>query len=242
VAEQGRRVVVTGAGSGLGWAIAHRFVGLGDSVLVVDQYADRLEKFVAEHPGVDTVTADVGTSEGADAVFAAVGDRIDVLCNNAGILDRLAIIDEADDALYDKVLATNLRGPFTLAHRATPMMLAAGSGLVINIASVGGLRGGRAGAAYTASKWALVGLTYNIAASLRGTGVRCNAVCPGGMVTQIGADQQVGQRGIDMVHQNERVPGADPDKIAKVVLFLASEEAEHINGVALPVDGGSIAT
>jgi NAD(P)-dependent dehydrogenase (short-subunit alcohol dehydrogenase family) len=242
VTAKQRRVVVTGAGSGLGWAIAHRFEGLGDRVLAVDQYGDRLEKFAVQHPGVDTVTADVGTSEGADAVFAAVGDRLDVLCNNAGILDRLALIDEADDALFDQVIATNLRGPFTLAHRAVPLMLAAGRGCIVNVASVAGLRGGRAGAAYTTSKFGLVGLTYNIAATVRGQGIRCNAVCPGGMVTQIGVDQEVGQRGIDLMSANARVPACDPDLVAKIVVFLASAEAEHINGVALPVDGGTIAS
>jgi len=236
----GRRVIVTGAGSGLGWAVAHRFFELGDSVLAVDQYGDRLEKFVADHPGTDTVTADVSTSAGVDAVFAAVGDRLDVLCNNAGILDGLFFIDETSDEDFDRVISTNLRGPFTMSHRAVPLMAANGGGVIVNTASVCGLRGGRAGAAYTASKFGLVGLTYNIAATVRDLGIRCNAVCPGGMNTQIGADQEISQRGIDLVSGNERVPAVDADVVAKVVLFLASSESEHINGVALPVDGGSI--
>src|ERR1700733_978087 len=112
MAKDGRRVIVTGAGGGLGWAVAHRFYELGASVLAVDQFEDRLEKFVAEHEGTDIVVADVGTTAGADAIFAAVGDRLDVLCNNAGILDRLALIDEATDEDFDKVISTNLRGPF----------------------------------------------------------------------------------------------------------------------------------
>ena len=240
MAKDGRRVIVTGAGSGLGWAVAHRFFELGDSVLAVDQYEDRLEKFVAEHEGADIVVADVGTTAGADAIFAAVGDRLDVLCNNAGILDRLALIDEATDEDFDKVISSNLRGPFILSHRAVPLMAANGGGVIVNTASVCGLRGGRAGAAYTASKFGLVGLTYNIAATVRDQGIRCNAVCPGGMETQIGSGQDVSERGWELVQSNERVPSVDADLVAKVVLFLASNEAEHINGVALPVDGGSI--
>lgn len=241
-----RRVVVTGAGSGLGWATAHRFVGLGDQVIAVDRFADRLERFAAEHAGVETVVADVGTSAGADAVFAAVGDRLDILCNIAGILDGLAIIDEADDALFDEVIASNLRGPFTLAHRAVPVMLAAGGGCIVNVSSIAGLRGGRAGAAYTASKFGLVGLTYNIAATLREQGIRCNAVCPGGMVTGMvsgmAGDGGLSERGMAMVRAQERIEACDPDEVARVVVFLASEEASRINGVALPVDGASIAT
>lgn len=242
MADQRQRVVVTGAGSGLGWAIAHRFEQQGASVLAVDQFGDRLEKFVAEHPGTDTVVADVGTSAGADAVFASVGDRIDVLCNNAGVLDRLALVDEAADEEFDQVIATNLRGPFMLAHRAVPLMVPNGGGVIINTASVAGLRGARAGAAYTASKFGLVGLTYSIAASFRDQGIRCNAVCPGGMTTQIGAGQDVSERGVALVQGVERIAFVEPDVVAKVVVFLASEDAEHLNGVALPVDGGSIAS
>ncbi|HVX21368.1 MAG TPA: SDR family oxidoreductase [Acidimicrobiales bacterium] len=238
----GRRVVVTGAGSGLGWAVAHRFVELGDRVLAVDQFEDRLEKFAAEHPGVDTVTADVGTTAGADAVADAAGDRVDVLVNNAGILDRLALIDEADDDLFDQVIASNLRGPFIVSHRVVPKMLAAGGGVIVSTASVAGLRGSRAGAAYTASKWGLVGLTQNIAATFREQHIRCVAVCPAGMNTQIGMGQDISERGWALVQSAERVPAVEPDVVAKVVVFLASDDAEHINGVALPVDGGSIAS
>jgi NAD(P)-dependent dehydrogenase (short-subunit alcohol dehydrogenase family) len=240
MANEGRRVIVTGAGSGLGWAVAHRFYEQGASVLAVDQYEDRLEKFVAEHDGTDIVVADVSTSAGVDAVFAAVGDRLDVLCNNAGILDRLALIDEATDADFDLVISTNLRGPFTMCHRAVPLMAANGGGIIVNTASVCGLRGGRAGAAYTASKFGLVGLTYNIAATVRDLGIRCNAVCPGSMTTQIGSGQDISMRGFDLVQKNERVPAVEADVVAKVVMFLASDEASHINGVAVPVDGGSI--
>jgi NAD(P)-dependent dehydrogenase (short-subunit alcohol dehydrogenase family) len=242
MADQGLRVVVTGAGSGLGWAIAHRFEQQGASVLAVDQFEDRLEKFVAEHPGADTVVADVGTSTGADAVFASVGDRIDVLCNNAGVLDRLALVDEAADEEFDQVIATNLRGPFMLAHRAVPLMVPNGGGVIINTASVAGLRGARAGAAYTASKFGLVGLTYSIAASFKDQGIRCNAVCPGGMTTQIGVGQDVSERGATLVQGVEHIAFVEPDVVAKVVVFLASDDAEHLNGVALPVDGGSIAS
>lgn len=238
----GRRVVVTGAGSGLGWAVAHRFVELGDRVLAVDRLEDRLEKFVAEHPGADAVTADVGTSEGADAVAAAAGDRVDVLVNNAGILDRLALIDEADDDLFDEVIASNLRGPFTVTHRIVPGMVAAGGGTIVSTASVAGLRGSRAGAAYTASKWGLVGMTQHIAATFREQHIRCVAVCPSGMTTQIGMGQEISERGWALIQAAERVPSVEPDVVAKVVVFLASDDAEHINGVALPVDGGSIAS
>jgi NAD(P)-dependent dehydrogenase (short-subunit alcohol dehydrogenase family) len=184
--------------------------------------------------------ADVSTSSGVDSVFAAVGDRLDVLCNNAGILDALRFVDETSDEWFDKVIATNLRGPFTMSHRAVPLMASNGGGIIINTASVCGLRGGRAGAAYTASKFGLVGLTYNIAATVRDKGIRCNAVCPGGMLTQIGSDQDVSMAGYELVQGNERVPSVEADVVAKVVMFLASDAAAHINGVALPVDGGSI--
>jgi NAD(P)-dependent dehydrogenase (short-subunit alcohol dehydrogenase family) len=240
VSTDQQRVVVTGAGSGLGWAIAHRFFDQGATVIAVDEIEERLDAFAKEHPTCETVVADVGTSAGVDAVFATVGSRLDVLINNAGILDRLAWIDEASDAEFDRVIAVNLRGPFTMANRAVPIMAGAGGGVIVNVASVAGLRGARGGAAYTASKFGVIGLTYSLAATVTSLGIRCNAICPGGMFTQIGVGQEISERGREMVERVEKVPFVEPDVVAGVAVFLASDAASHVNGVALPVDGGSI--
>lgn len=238
----GKTVIVTGAGSGLGWAVAHRFVEAGARVLAVDRYADRLDAFVEAHPGAEPVEADLATIAGADKVFAAVGDHLDVLVNNAGILDGLAFVDDLTEDEWDQVMAVNLRGPWALIKRAVPLMTRAGGGVIVNVASVAGLRGARGGAAYTASKWGLIGLTYNVAASLRDRGIRCNAICPGSMLTRIGEGQDIRENGWELVNRTEKVEAVDPDVVAAVVMFAASEEARHLNGVALPVDGGSIAS
>jgi NAD(P)-dependent dehydrogenase (short-subunit alcohol dehydrogenase family) len=237
-----RTVIVTGAGSGIGRSMVELFVERSARVVAVDIAADRLDDLPGSNGEVVRVGADVGTASGADEIVAAAGGRIDVLCNNAGILDGIRFVDEVDEAEWDRVIDVNLKGPYLLCHRVVPMMVAQGGGAIVNTASLSGLRGARAGAAYTASKFGVVGLTYNIAATFGPQGVRCNAICPGGVETQIMAGQDLSERARALVTRDRAKPApAKPVDVAEVAVFLASDAARHVNGVAIPVDAGTIA-
>src|SRR6185503_8105397 len=149
-----------------------------------------------------------------------VNGRIDVLVNNAAVLDGLAPIDECGEDVWDWVLAVNLKGPYRLCHHIVPMMVEQGGGAIVNISSVAGTHGFRGGVAYTASKHGVIGLTRNIAASHGARGIRCNAVCPGGMSTDIGKRgrprSEQGQEVITRVMP--AVPGvAEPGAVADVI-------------------------
>jgi NAD(P)-dependent dehydrogenase (short-subunit alcohol dehydrogenase family) len=235
----GKTAIITGAGSGLGLAMTRLFVAEGARVTAVDIDAQRLES-LAELPSVVTVSADVSKPQDADRIVAAAGSRIDILCNNAGVLDRLAPADELTDDEWERVIAINLTGPFLLSRRVIPTMRRQGAGVILNTASIAGLRGGRAGAAYTASKYGLVGLTQNIAWSYAKDGIRCNAICPGSISTNIYAGVEVSPKGREVFGMTGdwRPEPADPETVAGVALFLVSDQARHVNGVALPIDAG----
>jgi NAD(P)-dependent dehydrogenase (short-subunit alcohol dehydrogenase family) len=235
----GKTAIITGAGSGLGLAMTNLFIAEGARVIGVDTDVKRLES-LADRPGLIAVSGDVSNPRDADRIVDAGEDRIDILCNNAGIIDRLAPADELTDDEWERVIRVNLTGPFLLSRRVIPTMRAARAGVILNTASIAGLRGGRAGAAYTASKHGLVGLTQNIAWSYAKDGIRCNAICPGAVSTNIYSGVETSVRGKEafaMVGDWRPAP-ADPETVAMVALFLVSEQAKHINGVALPVDAG----
>ncbi|HVW33211.1 MAG TPA: SDR family oxidoreductase [Acidimicrobiia bacterium] len=238
----GRTAIVTGAAQGIGAAMVRLFHRHGARVVAVDLRADLLEHLDAECPGLVPVAADVSSSADADRIMAAAGERLDIVCNNAGILDGLALVDEVTEEQWERVMAVNLRGPFLLCRRAVPVMTRQGKGVILNTASVAGLRGGRAGAAYTAAKFGLVGLTQNIAAAHGRDGIRCNAICPGSVLTNVMDGVELSPRGALLPKRDQGKPApASPEEIAAAALFLVSDEASNVNGVALPVDGGYLA-
>jgi NAD(P)-dependent dehydrogenase (short-subunit alcohol dehydrogenase family) len=235
---RGKVAVVTGGGGGIGGAMARRFAAEGARVLAVDRDAAALAR-LADLPSIRTVEADVATRAGADAVVAAAGPRVDVLCNNAGIADGLALVDELDEDVWDEVLAVNLTAMFLLCKRVVPLMVAQGGGVIINTSSVSGFRGGRAGPAYTASKYGVVGLSRNIAATFWEDGIRCIALAPGFTDTGMGRGMAISERGLERTRRDTvRPPTAPPDEIASVAVFLASDEARRINGALVVADGG----
>ncbi len=243
----GKTVIVTGAASGIGAAMVSRFAAAGARVIAADIDAEGLRALENDPGELSTVTADVSSAEGAERIVEAARGRLDVLCNNAGVIDAMAPVDEASDEDWQRVLAINLTGPFRLCRAAIPIMLASGGGSIVNTASVGGLRGGRAGAAYTASKFGLVGLTQNIAVTHGPRGIRCNAICPGS--TETGIQQTRERLGTPLSEWGQQVGTRDrdkpepatPEQIAAVAVFLADPAASRINGAAIPVDGGWIA-
>ena len=183
----GKTVIVTGAGSGIGLATALRVAKEGGRVIAADISSERLDALVAGNAGLDLVpvAGDISTEETVAAVVAAAGGRVDALANVAGIMDHFAPIHEVDDDTWDRVFRINVTALMRLTRAVVPLMLEAGTGSVVNVASEAGLRGSAAGAAYTASKHAVVGLTKNSAVMYGPKGLRFNAVAPGATITNI---------------------------------------------------------
>ncbi|MEV0318572.1 SDR family NAD(P)-dependent oxidoreductase [Streptomyces sp. NPDC050658] len=240
-------VVVTGAGSGIGRATALAFAGEGAKVLVADLNAEGAARTAAGiEAGGGTAVAVVGDLSEQRVVDEVVATAlkafggIDVLVNNAGIMDSMSAAADVTDAEWERVLRINLTAPFLLTRAALPHMLAAGRGSIVFTASEASLRGSAAGAAYTASKHGIAGLTKSLAVTYRNKGIRANAIAPGGTITniQVDADRDaLGPQALGAYLGNVGQP-APAETQAAAVLFLASAAARNINGVVLPVDGG----
>lgn len=247
---QGKVAVITGAGSGMGLAMARRFAAEGARLVIGDWNADRLDAAVeAITPDGGAITGtqgDISDRAAAEALVdlaVSTWGRIDILVNNAGVMDYMQGVGELSDDIWQRVMNINLNGPMFTMRRAVPLMVAQGSGCIVNIASVGGIEGGAAGAAYTSAKHALVGLTKNTAWIYATKGVRTNAIAPGGTKTNIG--ETMPRERIDpagaarLAAYSALIPAMlEPEDIAALALFLASDEARHINGAIIPADAG----
>ncbi|MFE8886380.1 SDR family NAD(P)-dependent oxidoreductase [Pseudarthrobacter enclensis] len=238
----GRTVIVTGAGSGIGQATALRVAREGGRVVAADISKQRLDDLVAENAGLDLVpvAGDISTEETVAAVVAAAGGRVDALANVAGIMDNFAPVHEVDDDLWDRVFRINVTALMRLTRAVVPLMLEAGEGSVVNVASEAGLRGSAAGAAYTASKHAVTGLTRNSAVMYGPRGLRFNAVAPGATITNIeatwGMELAAGRLG-PLMQANIPAP-ATAAQLAASITFLLSGDGTNINGAILASDGG----
>lgn len=242
--------VITGASSGMGHAIAELFAKEGARVLAVARRLDRLEelaKTAESYAGqIVPLKGDMLVKDEAEGIISEAVKRfgrIDILVNNAGLMDDFSPVGEFSDAMYEKVMKLNLDAPFYAMRAAVKEFEKNGSGNIINVASVGGLFGGRAGAVYTASKHALVGLTKNTAYHYGQKNIRCNAICPGSVTTEVGKGEFMQKINMDGMNNMRRGiplinrPG-DPMEIANVAAFLASDNSSYINGQAIAVDGG----
>ena len=244
---ESRAVIITGAASGIGRAMARRFAAEGARLLLTDIDRVRLDKVEASlsqsGAEVRTMVVDVGSKEAVEAMVqdaAQAFGRWDVLCNNAGVLDNLTPLEDVDDELWDKVMRVNVRGPFLAARKALPIMVEQGGGSIINTASAAGIAGGRGGAAYTASKHAVVGLTRSIAWYYGPKGVRCNAIAPGAIQTRMAATLVPHMAGFERYQPYFSLipPHGKASEVADVALFLASDQSTYVNGAIIPVDGG----
>ncbi|MER5511038.1 SDR family NAD(P)-dependent oxidoreductase [Streptomyces sp. NPDC002766] len=243
----GRGVIVTGAGSGIGRAAALAFAAQGARVLAADIDAKGADGVVREIEAAGgtavAVVGDLGEQSVVDEVVRTAVESfgsVDVLVNNAGIMDRMSALADVTDAEWERVLRVNLTAPFLLTRAVLPHMLAAGGGAIVNTASEAGLRGSAAGAAYTASKHGVVGLTKSLAVMYRRQGIRANAIAPGGTATGIVVDADQAAHGPTALGPHFVNLGrvARPEEQAAAILFLASDAASDINGVILPVDDG----
>ena len=240
----GRVALLTGAGSGIGLATAIRLAAEGATVVGCDVKAEALETARAEVPGGTFTVCDVTDQAGVDALVSqALADhgRIDILGNIAGINDYFLAAHEVDDATWDRVLAVNTTAVMRLCRAVLPGMQDRRAGAIVNIASIAGLGGGASGLAYTASKHAVVGMTRSIAWMYRSDGIRCNAICPGGVRTNIvSRDDPRSDWAFDRLRKFHALSGrmAAPDEIAALVSWLASEEASNLSGAIITADGG----
>ena len=244
----GSTAIVTGAGSGIGKAVALRLAREGARVVAADVSADRVAEVVAEMeptgPGGATgVTGDVSAQPDVDRIVAAAAGRIDVLANVAGIMDGFLPPHELDDETWTRVLAVNLTGPMRLTRAVLPVMISAGKGTIVNVASEASLRASASGAAYASSKHGLIGLTRSTAVFYATSGVRCNAVCPGPVLTNIEATPRSEfAMGVIGKHLQVIPPPATPDDLAAAICWLASDDSNNVNGSVLASDGGWSAT
>ena len=247
----GKTVMITGSGGGLGKEIAIAFLSAGANLVLCDIDQDRMLATYRELEEIypdqifNASWTDITDEDSVEKLFLET-PQLDILINNAGISDKFDPVGDLDKKLWDKVLAVNLTGPFLTSKLAVQQMEGRGGGVIINIGSIAGSAGYRAGAAYTASKHGLLGLTKNIAAFYGKKGIRCNALMPGGMRTNIGEAfangiNVEGQAIVRKTMAND-VPLCDPKKIAATVLFLCSDAASDLNGACVPVDNGWTAT
>lgn len=240
-----RTVVVTGAGSGIGRATASRILREGGRVVAVDVSQERLDALAAEHEGADVVTlvADITDPARVDEIVAAAGGRIDGLANVAGIMDDMSPIGEVSDATWQRVMRVNVDGTMLLTRAVVPTMLAQGAGSIVNVASEAALRGSAAGVAYTASKHAVVGITKSTAFMYAGRGIRCNAVAPGPVITNIEASfaSELGAERVQLA-MTVLPDAAEAEQLAASITFLLSDDGVNVTGVVLPSDGGWSAT
>lgn len=242
-----KTAIITGAASGMGKSIAELFASEGANVIVADlkkNEIDEVVNLITDKGGkAFGIVCDVSDEIQIKNLIDTTIDKfhsIDVLVNNAGIMDNFEPIAEVSNELWNRVLNVNLNGPFYACRLAVPIMMKQGSGSIINISSIGGLNGSRAGVAYTASKHALIGLTKNIGFMYAQKGIRCNAIAPGGVNTNIGKNmhpnifgqERASSGGANMPRMGE------PIEIANTALFLASDESSFLNGSILTVDGG----
>ncbi|KAK4508170.1 hypothetical protein PRZ48_001908 [Zasmidium cellare] len=250
---EGKTVLVTGGGGGLGRKIAENFVNDGANVVICDINKDLLadfdEKVGSAHSGKTlAVECNITSQDDLDKLFQQAEDKFgafDIVVNSAGIIDRFTSPGDIELDEWNRVLAVNLTAPTFITKRAVNGFLKSNKkGAILNMASVASFKGFANGVAYTASKHALIGLTRSTAAYYRLKGIRCNAIAAGAMKTNIGNVLSNGDFNMEGMQLMKKTFGewegavVELDKMAKLVAFLCSDDAEFINGAVVTADGG----
>jgi NAD(P)-dependent dehydrogenase (short-subunit alcohol dehydrogenase family) len=245
-----QRVLITAGAAGIGRTISEKFLSHGCSVHVCDINPGAIDEFLTANPGATASLADVSNVDQVAAMFSEISDRyggLDILINNAGVAGPTANFEDVTTEEWNRTIAINLSGQFYVARLAIPMMKPAGSGSIINISSSAALSGCPMRSAYSASKWAVIGLTKTLAMELGSWGIRVNAICPGSVE---------GERIERVIERDARKRGKTPeeirnayhrqtslrrfvtaDDVASMAVFLASDLSGSISGQAMSVDG-----
>jgi 3-oxoacyl-[acyl-carrier protein] reductase len=231
--------IITGAAKGIGFATAKRFAEEGAKVMIADISPEAVNAAVGQIPGseayVMNVTDRASIQATVDQVMQRHG-RIDILINNAGITQDARLV-KMTEAQFDTVIDVNLKGVFNCTQLVVPHMLDAGKGAVVNASSVVGIYGNFGQTNYSATKFGVIGFTKTWARELGAKGIRVNAVCPGFIATEMvkAMPENILQ---DIERRSWLGRLGTPEEMANVYLFLASDEASYVNGVALEASGG----
>ena len=242
----GKTVFVTGAASGIGQAQAKAFLENGANVFAFDmdeqgllQLSKQYHERFAYRVGSVCIKEDVVRAfEEAVETFK----QVDILLNTAGVLDGFAKTLDTDEALWDKIMNTNVKGTYFVTNTILPHMLNRKSGIIVNMASIAGLVAGGGGAAYTASKHAIIGYTKQLDLDYCREGIRANAIAPGAIKTPMNKADFEGDGEIAKWVAKETPAGrwAQPGEVASLTLYLASQAADYMHGAVIPIDGGWI--
>lgn len=245
---KGKVAVVTGAASGMGKAIAELYAKEGASVVVSDLNIEGAEAVAAgiketggEAIALKTNVADLNDIHAMIDTAVNVYGTLDILVNNAGIMDNMAPVGDVSDERWDLIFDINTKGVMRAIRKVIPIFLEKGEGVIVNTASTGGYSGAHAGAAYTASKHAVIGITKNTGFMYAQKGIRCNAIAPGATITNISSTiNNVDEFGASRTKVTQGVIPriGQPEEIAQVALFLASDESSFVNGAVISADGG----
>lgn len=243
-------VLISGGASGIGQAVAERFLSQGDAVHICDSAADKIEDFTAANPDATATLADVGDRDDVTRVFADLLEHhggLNVLINNAGVAGPSAPVEDIDEDGWDRCIRINLSGTFYMARRAVPLLQQQANASIVNIASTAALFGYPLRSPYAASKWGQIGLTKTWAMELGPVGIRVNAVCPtsvSGPRIEAVIRRDAEQRGLTtdevryvyLRHTSMRT-FVSAEEVADTVLFLTSDKASKISGQSISVDG-----
>jgi 3-oxoacyl-[acyl-carrier protein] reductase len=237
----GRRAIVTGAARGIGAAIARALHREGASLALMDR-EEALCRVTAEALGAHTVPVELGDPTSARAATAAAIEAlggVDILVNNAGILRMAPLLDITVED-WDLTFDINVRAMLLTTQVAAPEMISQGGGTIINMASMGGKVGSPNQAHYAASKAAVIGLTRVTAMELGPHGIRANCICPGYVLTEMGAATRTPEMVAKWSSASPLGRCAEPDEVADMAVFLASDEARYCTGQAMNVSGGMV--
>jgi 3-oxoacyl-[acyl-carrier protein] reductase len=238
--------VVTGSGKGIGQAIAERFALEGARVVVcdIDEASARKVADGINAGGGEAICMRVDVADGASvgglarAALEHFG-RVDIVCNNAGVLDDFTPLGAVTDELWQRVIGINLTGCFQVSRAFLPSMLAQGAGTFVNIASMAGIVAQAGGLAYTASKHGVIGITKQVSADYGQSGIRANAICPGAIETDL--SRSFLEKAPELLAIVESVPAGRqgrPEEIAELAVYLASDASGFVHGASMLIDGG----